>query len=75
MAGPRVITIDWTISVGNLITTVAMVGTMMGIAWRLGNRFTVMERKVNLMFAWFLRQLDGKGGVTDLEIRKFLGEQ
>lgn len=66
--------IDWTISIGNIVTTMVLVVTLAGIAIRFGQRFTSMERKVNIMFAWFLKQLDGHGGLTAAEVRRFFEE-
>jgi hypothetical protein len=69
-----VIAFEWTISLGSLLIASSNVIAIGLVAWRLSLRFTMMERKVNLMFAWFLRQISGKTDtLTTDEMRQFFG--
>jgi hypothetical protein len=66
--------ISWDISFGQVVTMIVYLSGIAMLAWRVGQRFDRMERKTNLMFAWFLKQLKG----TDLggdEIGKFFGDK
>ncbi len=68
------ISFEWTVSLGSILIAVSNVAMIALAMWRLTIRFELMERKVNLMFAWFLRQISGKtDAITTEELADFFG--
>lgn len=65
---------DWSVSLGAVLITLTNIAALITVVWRVGVRFRNMERKVNFMFAWFLRQLNGKSGMTPEDIKAFFGD-
>lgn len=67
------IVIDWSISIGNIVSTAALIATLVGIAIRFSQRIDVMEKKVNIMFSSFINQ-DIAKTMTAEQIRNYFGQ-
>ena len=44
---------DGTITLGNVITVVSTLFALLGVAWKFGRRFDILELRVNMIWAWF----------------------
>ena len=64
---------DWTISLGTLVATVSIISVVLGSAYKARLRFEMLEKKVNVLIAGYLKELAMKGVDTDALRRFFDG--
>ena len=63
-------TFNWEISLGTLVATISIIVTILGTAYKIRLRFEMLEKKVNVLFAEFLKAMALKGIDTD-SLKKF----
>lgn len=47
---------EWTITVGNIFTFGLTLFTILGVAWRMWQRFEKMEWKLQMIWKWYAKQ-------------------
>lgn len=63
-------TFSWEISLGTILAVVTVCTTVLGTAYRARYHFEILEKKVNVLFAVYLKDLESKG-IDVTVMRKF----
>lgn len=62
----------WDVSIGNVISFLALSVTVIGIYGHMALKLGRMEAKFNIMFTWFQREIIGR---RESEVKRFFGEK